>query len=100
MSKLPWLERVTMLSIHPDAASRSDVARMASDLVEVERAHEIVRRFVAFIGRAIDPERNDYPEGWLERLLPDDYNELWAIHRDACDLVQRPAGEDAKGGEG
>jgi len=33
-SKLPWGERVRMLSIHPDAASRKDIARMAAELDE------------------------------------------------------------------
>ena len=32
MTKLPWKERVGMLSINPDAASRDDIARMASEL--------------------------------------------------------------------
>jgi hypothetical protein len=34
---LPWDERITMLSIHPDAASRDDVARLASELMEARR---------------------------------------------------------------
>jgi len=32
-NKLPWDERVTMLSINPDAARREDVAKMAADLI-------------------------------------------------------------------
>lgn len=35
-NKLPWSERVNMLSINPDAATRDDVARMASELSEAE----------------------------------------------------------------
>src|SRR3990172_4956369 len=35
MNELPWDERVTMLSINPDAATREDVARMAAELVEI-----------------------------------------------------------------
>ena len=34
MSKLPWAERVNMLSINPDAATRDDVASMAAELKE------------------------------------------------------------------
>ena len=32
-----WLERVPMLSIHPDAATRHDVANLASELMESRR---------------------------------------------------------------
>ena len=34
-NELPWDERVTMLSINPDAATREDVANMAAELVEI-----------------------------------------------------------------
>lgn len=35
--RIPWEERVVMLSIHPDAATRDDVARLASSLREEGR---------------------------------------------------------------
>lgn len=35
---LPWNERITMLSINPDAASRDDIARLATELMECRDA--------------------------------------------------------------
>lgn len=35
--QLPWLERLPMLSINPDAATRDDVAQMAAELMERRR---------------------------------------------------------------
>lgn len=35
MTQLPWSERINMLSIHPDAATRDDVARMAAELQHI-----------------------------------------------------------------
>ena len=39
---LPWSERVSMLAINPDAATREDVVRMAADLMDMIGAARIL----------------------------------------------------------
>lgn len=34
---IPWREKVPIFSINPDAASRDDIARMASELMEAKQ---------------------------------------------------------------
>jgi hypothetical protein len=60
--RLPWFERVPMLSINPDAASRDDVARMAAQWMdyrrELVRLSEIVGEVDAeIIGKLLEDER-------------------------------------------
>lgn len=44
MSKLPWDEKVAMLSINPDAASSSDVAQLASELMNCHQQDRLKTR--------------------------------------------------------
>ena len=38
---LPWSERIPMLSINPDAATKEDIAKLAAELMEAR--HELLR---------------------------------------------------------
>ena len=35
-NELPWEEKVVLFQINPDAASRSDIARLAEELIEAQ----------------------------------------------------------------
>ena len=41
MSELTWIDRVPMLSVNPDGATREDVARLAAELMSCR--HELTR---------------------------------------------------------
>jgi len=58
---LPWDERVTQLSIHPEAATVDMVARLASKLIEAGRRIKELER-----------ERNEARKAarWASQLLP------------------------------
>ncbi len=66
MSNLPWSEKVNMLSINPDAASREDIAKMAAELSEKDRELQKAREER---DRAIARAEN-IEESWLIGRLP------------------------------
>jgi hypothetical protein len=43
MTDIPWEERVSMLSINPDAATQDDIARLAAELMEANYKLEWVK---------------------------------------------------------
>jgi hypothetical protein len=69
---LPWKERVTMLSINPDAATRDDVASLADELIIANHK----------VARAEEAER--WAEKLAKILIP-----LWEWASD-CDYINDP----------
>ena len=51
--KMPWDEKVTILSINPDAASRDDIARLASDVVHLRDLADRWKRFRSAPGTSL-----------------------------------------------
>ena len=65
---LPWNERVTMLSINPDAANRNDVARMAAELMEANRNYEELMEQVLYAAGACEALRTEENKGELDAI--------------------------------
>lgn len=62
MSNLPWNERVPMLSVNPDAATRDDIAHLAADLMDVRQGAEELKGFVYIITLDLQKHREKTPE--------------------------------------
>ena len=66
MRKLPWSERVTMLSINPEAATIEDIAQMAADLTEMKMERFQTMELIDHIKGLLDIEirrLNPTPKG-------------------------------------
>lgn len=56
---LPWSERVSMLSINPDAASRNDIARMAAELMEPQARNPLSKESLLYLLGWIYPDNGE-----------------------------------------
>lgn len=86
MNALPWPERINMLSINPDAATRDDVAKLASDLTHANLRVSAVRAWYERIGKGL--EELSRPD--LRRLLLDAVRTLEAsVKESGVDVAKR-----------
>jgi len=72
-TKISWAERVTMFSINPDAATRDDIAEMATQLSELMD----LRTYLSELVRKIDA------------LSDDDSKTNWDFYSGVMALMQR-----------
>ena len=56
MGNLPWNEKVPVLSINPDMATRDDIARLASELMEARQMLAALREGVKRVRQEIVAE--------------------------------------------
>lgn len=54
MTELPWRERVPMLSINPDAATRDDVASLATELMIANHKLALARKAEEWAAKLYD----------------------------------------------
>jgi len=46
MSKLPWMERLNVIAINPDCATRDEIAKMAAELTDKIKKEETLLEMV------------------------------------------------------
>ncbi len=73
-NELPWSERINMLAVHPDAANRDDVARMASELGD---AYRLLDRYEQWEADLI----LDCGDGLIDTMSDKNYSAMMALQK-------------------